>query len=66
MAALGTGTGRALVTLPAAWLQQADAGLARRAARNAARAVAEEQARRRRWEREAESSLRLLPEQRRP
>jgi hypothetical protein len=63
MAALGTGSGRVLVTLPATWLQQADAVLAKQAARNAARAVADERARRLRWAREAESIR--LPEQRR-
>lgn len=49
---------------PAVLLRRADEVLARRAAANAARAVAEEQARRRQWEREDVDAARVLPRQR--
>lgn len=57
-------TAMATTRLPA-WLRHADQVLARRAAVNAARAVAEQRVRRRRWEREdVDVSTRLVPRQR--
>jgi hypothetical protein len=46
------------VRLMGVWVSRADAGLARRGAVNAARGLAEERARRRRWQRDEDDALR--------